>query len=511
MKEFQNLCELASIVDCTDFAKKMTSIVKILKSDEFTRIGIFGLNPHGRRNFINRIVEREIWTEDSFYDTATPLRLSFEPVPPEENFNCVMAANQAWHDLTALIYELSDENFRADDKLNMYKFDMLFVIVSATAPFNENEVSLLRAAASLNRQVAVEDMSYVKESDREKVKTYIAKINDSLNLPPAIIIGDVENCAKIVRGLIPAYVEQQQLREKKCTEIYNLTADTFEQAARAAISAEETNSRRAAQSLSSQNAGFMSKCYTLRMDIEDYKKAAVECAVGKLSSRRDSIVNEILSEAKKINDRDKIQAVVETKYRALAKVAIETLDKTFLEDLDKVNSSAQLLGVPQWSSDTVAALKKFSPQNILNNTGMKSLRVKTDSADSNDPMVLGSGLVAGGMILAPLPPLVSGVGAAMAVGYGLFSHFKRKEKSNQQIVNALHETIRQAIANIKDLAREIATTSYDKIIAQILQGEQSLKTVAPQKNESKLAQLNDIIRTCEQLRAALKNDSEATQ
>lgn len=506
MKEFQNLCELASIVNCTDFAKKMTSIVKILKSDEFTRVGIFGLNPHGRRSFINRIVEREIWTEDTFYGITTPLRLSFEPVQTEENFNCVMVANQAWRDLTALIYELNDENFRADDKVNTYKFDMLFVVVSATSLFNENEVSLLRAVASLKRQVAVGDMSYVREPDREKIKTYITKINDSLNLPPAIIVGEVEDCAKIVRGLIPAYLEQQQLREKKCTEIYTLTADTFERAARAAISAEETNSRQAVQNLSFQNAGLMSKCYTLRMDIEDYKKAAVERTVGRLSSRRENIVNEILSEAKKINDRDKIQAAVEAKYRTLAKLAIETLDKIFLEDLGKVNSSAQLLGVPQWNSATVATLKNFSPQEILNDTGMKTLRMKTNSQDSSEPIFLGSGLVASGMILAPLPPLVSGVGVAMAVGYGLFSHFKRKDKSNQQIVNALRETIRQAIDNIKDLVRKIAATSYDKIIAQILQGEQTLKIVAPLKNESKLAQLNDIIRTCEQLREILKND-----
>ena len=111
-------------------------------------------------------------------------------------------------------------------------------------------------------------------------------------------------------------------------------------------------------------------------------------------------------------------------------------------------------------------------------------------------------------MLAPLPHLIVGVGAAVAVGYGLFSHFKRKEKNNQQLINALHEMIRQAIINIKDLAREIAAKSYDKIIAEILRGEKSLNHIASTKNESKIAQLNDIIRTCEQLRESLKFNSE---
>lgn len=49
----------------------------------------------------------------------------------------------------------------------------------------------------------------------------------------------------------------------------------------------------------------------------------------------------------------------------------------------------------------------------------------------------------------------------------------RNAKKNA--INALHETVRQAIENVKDLVRNLAATSYDQINEQILSGEESLK------------------------------------
>lgn len=237
MEQFQKLCAAASAVNCEEFATKMLSIVQSIKSENFTQVGIVGLSKRGRRTFINKIVEHEVWTDDTIDDEAQLTRSAFERMPDNEKFNCVLVFNRAWNERKVLLFELGEEDFIADKTLNerMYTLDMVFVIISATAPFNNSEVNMLKAAHSLKRQVIVEGVGYLREGDLPKIEHYVAKMNESLELPPALIYENEPNCAKCVRGLIPAYVQRQQLRDKKCRDICTYTVDVLEQKAREAL------------------------------------------------------------------------------------------------------------------------------------------------------------------------------------------------------------------------------------------------------------------------------------
>lgn len=91
-----------------------------------------------------------------------------------------------------------------------------------------------------------------------------------------------------------------------------------------------------------------------------------------------------------------------------------------------------------------------------------------------------------------------------AVGYGLLSYMKNKERENKQAIDALHETIRQAIENIKELIRKLAEISYGKITEQIARGEEAITELPPVKIESGIAELNDILQLCEQIKENTK-------
>ena len=80
---------------------------------------------------------------------------------------------------------------------------------------------------------------------------------------------------------------------------------------------------------------------------------------------------------------------------------------------------------------------------------------------------------------------------------------KNKTRKDRARFNALDNAIREALDNIKDFVRKIAAISYDKICEQILRGENSLQALPSAKNESRLSQLNDILKAFSQMREKL--------
>ena len=84
MEKFQKLCAAASVVNCEEFAAKMLSLVQSIKSESFTKVAVVGLNKRGRCTFINKIVEHEVWTDDTIDDEAQPTRIAFERMSDNE-------------------------------------------------------------------------------------------------------------------------------------------------------------------------------------------------------------------------------------------------------------------------------------------------------------------------------------------------------------------------------------------------------------------------------------------
>lgn len=512
MEKIQNIYKLASAINQREFAERIGNLVQVIKSQNFTNVAVTGLRNIGKTTFINEIIGREVWEPGTLDENEKPLRISFEPVQEDEKFNCLLVSSPPWHDLKAIIYELREDFLISENALveDMYPLDFVFFIISATSPLQSEEINFLKALAPLKRQVVVNNIQQVKEDDRQNVLNYISKICDSLELPPAIIFDSGKNFAKLVRNLVPAYIEVQELRERKCNFIFNQSLNYLEKIVRDELETLEKNTRETTNALSLQNDQLKSGCYTLRMDVEDLKKAAVESVTGKLSSRREIFINEIFNEANQSKDKDKIQIAAEEKYISTSNAAIATLQKIFLEDLSKIDSSAKLLAIPHWSPQTFDYLTTFSPQNILENFSLKELTVPSTNAQTLNPTLLvGTGIVTGGLVLAPLPTIVTVGGAVAALGYGLLSYLNDKKRKNQEVLNILDDTCRQAIDNIKDFIRKIAAISYGKISEQILLSEDALSKSLLGKSESKLAQMHAILQALEDMKE--KNSTTDSQ
>lgn len=514
MGEFKKLREAAAVVNQETLVDKTAALIEFIRQQEFANIAVTGARNIGKTTFINESIGREVWEPGTFAEDEKPLRISFEPLPEDEKFNCLFVSDPSWRPLKSIIYEVRMDTLLSADALSydIYKLDMVFFLISATAPFGKDDVDALKALAPLKRQVIVNGMHHIKDADRDKILNYISNVNASLELPPVIILESGKNFGKTIRNVIPAYTELKNLRDEKCRDLVKKMFDTLEDAVNNEIETAKTTEQQLIETLSSQNDVLRSGCHTLRNDVGVYKKKAIEKVTKNLPSRRKSLINEILNAAKQMKDSDKIQSAAEEKYKALSNEAIEDLERSFINDLRNVDSAAKLLEVPQWSEDTFEQLKTFSPQNILNQIKLKKLDVKSSSKGSDMKLFISSGLVAGGFTLAPilapslapLPPVVSVGGAVVALGYAIVSHMNNKKSKTQDEFDDVDDAIRQAISNIKDFVNNIANISYNKIIEQILQGEESLKNSTSEKSESRLAELNDILNTLNQMKEKLE-------
>ena len=510
MGENKSLRDVAAIVNQEALVDKTMAIVQLIQQQELAHIVVTGARNSGKTTFINESIGREVWEPSTFNEDEKPLRISFETLPEDENFNCLFVSNPSWRPLKSILYEMRLNLLFNDATLSdeMYKFDMVFFIISATSPFGKDDVDAIKALAPLKRQVVVNGMHHVKDDDRDKILNYIDKINSSLELPPVIILESGKIFGQTVRNLIPAYDELQNLREKKCLGLFRKMFDILEQTVRNEIETKTEMKQQSLKDISIQNDELRSSCYTLRTDVGYYKNVAIETVTGKLSSRRENLINEIFTAAKQMKDSNKIQSAAEEKYKALSIATVEALEKLFIEDLRKIDSSARLLGVPQWTDDTFNQLQNFSPQNILNQIELEKLTVRSSSTGSDAPLLIGSGIVAGGLTLAPIlvphlapfPPVIGVGGAVAALGYAIVSHMNNKKKKTREELNAVDDAIRQAIDNIKDFANNIANISYGKIREQISLGEDFLSNPPTVKNESELSQLHDILNAFNQMK-----------
>ena len=391
---------------------------------------------------------------------------------------------------------------------------MVFFIVSATSPFGSDELDFLKALNPLKCQLIVNKINLLKENEQKKIISYIEKINDSLSLPPIVIANEDENFGKVIRGLVPAYMELQQIRRNKCADIFNYVLATLEKNVNEKIKAQKN----AAQSSENEtlNSALQNHCYTLRTDLEEYRKNAVALIADNLNVQRKKFLNEIISASESVSNVETLQTVAEKKYLALANAAVDSLQKSFMNDLQKINSSAMLLKIPQWNNETCNILEKFAPKNLQENSPEKLNIPPQNTMGDSSSIFIKTGIAAGSFAaapiivssliptFAPLPPLFSIGGVIASVGFGVFSHMKEKTKKNKQFINALDEALRQSVENIKKWILDISAISYGKIIEQISIGENS----APKKNESAVNKLNDILRSINEIKTNSKIQPE---
>jgi len=469
MEQFQNLYPVAELLDCMPYVEQMEKTASAIESQRKTVVVVTGMRSSGKTTAVNRMVGSEVREPGNMDDEEKPLRVSFEPMGDDERYQCVLMANREWNSRDALIFEFREENICQESQLTeeIMAADKVFFLISATAPFNRSEVSLLKKMKTLDCQVIVNGIDNVKESDRQQVMDYIAKINDSLDLPSALYMEESDaDFGRKIRNALPGYEEQEEKRRKRIDSIVQSTVLRLNEILKKQTAELEKKKDREADDFRIKKV--KADCYTIRMDIEDCKGKAIRKVADSLDGAVSAMVAAI---ARKYADEpmEKIQKAAEKEYENKAVSAISVLQECCEKDLQKVKANAALLGIPNLDI-TECDLRKH----LMADPKKRMEKVKDASAQSQNStkILIGTAVIAGGFLLAPIPTIANIAGAAVSAGVGGNMYIKEKKEEKEKGLEAsLKAAFSSGMENIKGLVTEQADLGYGEITKALQKSE----------------------------------------
>ena len=501
MEEFEKIYEIAQATGQVEFVQKMEALTENIRAQKFINVAVTGMRNGGKTTFINQIVGSEVWEPGRMDDDEKTLRVSFEPIPDDKIFQCILAENADWQKLGVILYEMREENFQTQNNF----IDAVFLIISAMAPFSKNELDFLESTAALGRQVVLNGMSYLKETDREKVLAYVKKINDARSLPPVIVMDSGEDLGALARAAIPTTEALQKIRANKINAIFSYVLTELEETAKKKIDAAVADAAARVEKKAARLAEMRENFYSLRVSADSCKNRAVQEIGDRIDTQIQNTVAVVLEAIEKGGASAEIQKTAEEKFNTIAKAALDSLNESFLTDLRRINTDAKILNVPGWSADTAAALEEFAPSK--NFSGFSEISITPDKSKSpKTPVMLGAGV--GAIAFFSLPPIVNIIGSVAALGAGFISSLKNKKaRENAALADKLTEVFRNSAQEVKTLINKIAEKSYGEINSQLNRAEENLEEPVnePIVEDAETTRLKEILAECGQIRADFEN------
>lgn len=375
MSSYLELRSLAEQVGCLEMVAKAEKQAEFLLEQNHTNIVITGERGSGKTRLINYLVGFEVWEEGHMDDYEKPLRVAFEPLPNDERFNCLMAANHQWHTEAAVLYELREEDILCDGRQTEYleNMDVVLYLISARAPFSSNQVNALRALRPLKRYVVLTGLETVDPKDQDQVLEYVDRFINSLNLPPVIVWREdaKQDLGRTVRNVLPAYEELHRLRtlhneHNRC----NMIAAIREKA-KALL---EENSKALSEAADAQGKATMDSSrerrewINLLNELREMRFHANDTVTAQLSSECDSIVRAIVNSGHEqyysAEWRNKAPSLLDNKLRKLIEQYARKALDTYFNDIDLLSKSAKSLRLSGYQESDFYHLREIAEKEI---------------------------------------------------------------------------------------------------------------------------------------------------
>ena len=519
MEKFEKLRSIAQEIGCDAEVQGAETRAKELLDQTRVKIVVSGMRGSGKTTFINKMVGNTVREAGNMDDNEKPLRVAFEKMADDNRYECATIVNHEWNTKDAIIYELRDSEVFSDKQLSgeMDDKDIVFFLISATAPFNSDEVRILKALSPLHRQVVLTGLDIVKENERKKVLEYVEKLNASLGLPPVFVFNENEDVGHAVRNLLPGWVDLTELRQTHINGIFEQALSLVERKIASAKAENDQQMTAAGQNEEAEIAYKKAKTnwYTIRTDLlERQLKVADEVTLG-LQTAGAAETRRLLNKGKETKFSEEWQrnagAEANAAYSKMVAERLEILRDLYIKDVQKASSDAAFLRLIGYNENDFIALEKYAPADLSqveSNDQSVDFKVPNISvipgSDCNTfKIMLGTGALVGGFILMPLPTAIKLVGLAASVGVG-GSYFmnKRTEEIGDELESAFADAFQLNLTNAEKGLRQATEICYSKAIAYIRDKEDGLQ--APKPDISKYMERQKTLDTCEKLCANLK-------
>ena len=511
LEKFAKLAEIAKKVDCESTAEAAEKKARALMQQQRTHIAVVGTHNSGKSALINRMLGMEVAEEGLTPDEeGLPLRVCFEKTPDDERYHCVTVMNPVWYEQDAVLYELHERDILSDGALSekLDDKDVVLFLISAAAPFNSNDVSLLQSLSSLHRQVILSGLHYVSEDSREKVVEYVQKINDSLGLPPVVTFENREEqeIGRIIRDLLPAYLDLQSLRVKHTEAMFvRAVSDTvaaMEAALRENDASIEKRKQEAANFISAAKR-IQAAWDTLLTDTRQRQNKAANEVTANLSVEGRRTVAQMMEEGKRASFNDTWLQEAGERVLHIANDTfdqkIQALHTLYLKDLKKIAGNAAYLKLDE--EENFRKLEAFAPVRASFTPGNFGVTSKGVSSDEMR-IVIGTGIVIDAVILSPLswPIKVVGVGAASTGGAGIAwkQHVSGRETA---FTVELSEWYQSYVSSMEESLRKATQVCYSELLSYLQERKDSVheQTVDLTPLQERASQLHIAMEECQKM------------
>ena len=518
MKNFGELRSIAEVVGCGEKVRIAESAAAALQEQKRVKVVVTGMRGSGKTTLINRMVGSEIREPGNMDDNEKALRVSFERMEDDDRYDCKLVVNHEWNSRETILYELRDHEVFDGKALTqeMDDKDVVLFLISATAPFNINEVNILKALSHLQRQVILTGLDVVKEGEREKVKEYVEKLNASLSLPPIYVLDEASDVGRDLRNLLPVWGDLPALREKHADAIFDKALNEVQSVAKQTLDTTEQQLAASSSNTEAEEACKKAKAnwYTLRTELlERQNKVSVELTDG-LKTAGDAAVERLLKSGREAKFSEEWQKSSSREandaYQKIFVARLDALRDEFVKDVRKASADANFLKLMGYSQSDFATLEKYAPQAI-------SKASETDGGKFNAPAVsrmpsmsddsfkimVGTAVVAGGFVFMPLPTAARFVGVAASAGVGgVMAANKRSQEIESEFENAYRAAFKKNMTSMEGNLLEAASNCYGKAI-QFMHGKEDSLQAAKADLTPLLEQkqkLEDCLKVCESLR-----------
>lgn len=208
-----------------------------------TKIAILGNFNAGKTTLLNTIAGQELRKVSAISEEdEQPVRLSFERMDPDPNFKCFDVYDSSWNDEDVIIYDLKfSDVFEAGElKPVMYDMDIVFYLVSALQVFTAVDMHAIEMLKNFKIKVILTKLDAVEEDSKEKIIKYVNDRCEELGLENALLLMDKDSgsVAKTLRGVLPDFVELEQIRKNRAAGFAKTSVEKLKSIAGSKLTAE---------------------------------------------------------------------------------------------------------------------------------------------------------------------------------------------------------------------------------------------------------------------------------
>lgn len=488
----QELKQVAQSIGCLPIVVDAESTIEKKLYHPQIYVAIAGTRNSGKTRLINQLMNQQV-QEPLREEHQKPLRISFEELQDEQEYDCRRIEHFRWAETDTVLYEMRDEDILANGKLSskMLEMDMVFYLVSAYAPFTSADMELLKSVSEWPCQVLLMDLDLIEKEKQAETLAYAEKLNNNLHLPAIIAVrGTEQDIGRIMRNLLPTDSECTAYRDRRAKKLMECAEQQVKCVLEAKLVAAETAE---AEKGHVQTASAQRK--QVLQEICNSKESMIQEAGRRVMQRKSLIASQIIESGQNARFdrkwRDDSSEIVFGIVQNVLNDDVQAITKRTGQQINDYLQDASLFGINELEQKAIG----LETNAILNGSGSPIQKpavgnsyIESSITTDSRKLLITAGTVAAmvGVCLVPVIPTTLG-SAAVIVGSAMAFSKEREE----EICSGIHLLATSVTNHCAEELKHRISESYSLLYNSFT--EVPVHQAVPSENENDVKKLKSLL------------------